>query len=63
VTGHPASANATRRPSCISRGLFALKIRPKLGLPKMRFGRSKLAWLRRLKISHRNSTLPDAAKR
>src|SRR5262249_44854622 len=40
----------------MSRGSFALKIRPKFGLPKMRFGRSKFARLKRLKTSHRNSS-------
>jgi len=42
-------------PNCISRGGFALKIRPKFGLPNVRFGRSKLARFSRLKTSHRNS--------
>ena len=58
ITGPlPLSSQDTRRdaskasftPSCISRGALALKTRPKLGVPKVRFGRSKFARFRALK--------------
>ena len=43
-------------PNCISRGFFALKIRPKFGLPKILLGKSKFARFSKLKISQRNSS-------
>ena len=48
--------NSVFAPSCISRGLFALKMRPKFGVPKIRFGRSKFALLRMLNTSQRSSS-------
>ena len=53
--------NAIRRPNCISRGFFALKMRPKFGVPNVRFGMSKFARLNRLKISQRNSSCEEPA--
>jgi len=43
-------------PNCISRGFFALKMRPKFAVPKIRFGRSKFVVLSALKTSHRSSS-------
>jgi hypothetical protein len=54
-SGNGDDQNARRAPNCISRGFFALKMRPKLGVPKIRLGRSKFARLNRLKTSQRNS--------
>src|SRR3954453_419039 len=51
--------NVRRTPNCISRGLFALKMRPKLALPTMRFGKSKFARFSRLNTSHRNSSCDE----
>ena len=49
--------NVTLTPNCISLGLFALKMRPKLFVPNVRLGTSKFVLLSALKTSQRSSML------